>query len=229
MNPETDALEEVDPAKPMHFAAALMLSFVIFNAGFVISQALSWSNHLAGFANGLIHSLFFVFGWAMLFIPWGTAVFLGFRKRQDKSRRTRWMLAPAWIVFIIFLGGLAFDYPTPKKRFERLAKVGFPSEAEGLSTEFTGGGFADYGDTYYFRTTSDEIGRIIREKGMEEDEFFGKEGMSSTPVKPPADWPDFNDWEGAKQYRWMDGQSHWFMYLITDSAKTQAYIFVGCT
>lgn len=218
-----------EPSKPMHFAAALILSFVIFNAGYVVSQTLGWSNHLAGLANGIFHSLFFVFGWAMLFIPWGIAVYASFRKRQDKRRRTQWILAPAWIVFIIFLGGIAFDYPTPKKRFERLAKVDFPSQVDGLRTQFTGGGIADYGDTYYFKTTSAEIDRIIREKGMKEDLSFGKFGKSDTIIKPIQGCPDFDEWEGAKQYRWMDSQLHWFMYLIIDSAKTQAYIFVGCT
>jgi len=218
-----------EASKPMHFAAALMLSFVIFNAGYVISQTLSWSNHLAGLVNGLFHSLFFVFGWAMLFIPWGIAVFVSFRKRQDKRRRTQWILAPAWVVFILFLAGMVFDYPTPKKRFERMAKIDFPSPVDGLRTQFTGGGIADYGDTYYFKTTSTEIERIIREKGMDEDESFGRDGMSSTIIKPLQGSPDFNDWENGKQYKWMDDDFHWFIYLITDSAKTQAYIFVGCT
>ena len=218
-----------EASKPMHFAAALMLSFVIFNAGYVISQTLSWSNHLAGLANGIFHSLFLAFGWAMLFIPWGIAVFVSFRRRQDKRWRTQWILAPAWIVFIFFIVGLVFDYPTPKKRFERLAKVDFPSQVNGLCTRFTGGGVADYGDTYYFKTTSAEIDRIIREKGMDEDLSFEIYGKPDTFIKPIPGCPDFTEWEGAKQYRWMDSQLHWFMYLITDSAKTQAYIFIGCT
>lgn len=217
------------PRQPMHFAAALLLSFVIFNAGYVISQTFRWSDHIAGLINGLIHSMFFVFGWAMIFIPWSIAVLVSYRKRQDKRRRTLWILAPAWVVFIIFIVGLVFDYPTPKKRFERMAEVDFPSQVEGLQTEFTGGGVADYGDTYYFKTTSAEIERIIREKGMSLDQSFAMDGISSTLIKPLTGCPDFKDWEDAKQYQWMDGNLHWFMYLITDASKTQAYVFVGCT
>ena len=219
----------LEAAKPLHFAAALLLSLVIFNSGYVISQTLRWTDHLHGLFNGLIHSMFFSFGWAMFFLPWSLAVFYCFSKKADKARRNQWILAPAWLVLILMVGGIALDPPTVKKRFERMANVSFPSHVENLNTKFTGGGLMDYGDTYYFRTSSAEIQRIIREKQMLEDEFFGKHGMSSTMMKPLPGSPDFKSWEGAKQYQWFDSRNHWFAYLITDSSKTQAYIFVGCT
>ena len=217
------------PAKPMHFGGALALSLVLFNSGFVVSQALRWTNHFLGLLNGLFQTIFFSFGWCMFFLPWSLGVLYCFGKKVDKGRRTQWILAPAWLVLILVMGGLAFDFPTVEKRFERFAKVDFPSQVGDLNTHFMGGGFMDYSDTYYFKASSSEIERIIKEKEMMEDTSFGKHGISSTIIKPLPGSPNFKNWEGAKQYKWFDSRHHWFAYLITDSAKTQAYIFIGCT
>jgi len=221
--------EFYQPAKPMHFGGALALSLVIFNSGFVISQALHWTNHFLGLLNGLFQMIFFSFGWCMFFLPWSLGVLYCFGKKVDQRRRTQWILAPAWLVLILMMGVLAFDFPTVEKRFERFAKVDFPSKVQDLNTNFMGGGFMDYSDTYYFKASPSEIERIIREMDLEEDKYFSDPATSGTPVRPLPGSPNFKNWDGAQQYEGWDERKHWFYYLITDSAKTQAYIFVGCT
>lgn len=215
--------------KPMDFGAVLVLSFIIFNTGFVIAQTLRWTNPLAGLANGLFHSIVWSVVWLMLMLPWSLGVYFFYSKKLDIRHRAQCILAPAWLMLILSLGSLILQPPTAQKRFERLANLKFPTPVEDLNTNFMGGGLADFSDTYYFKTSSSEIERIIKEKQMVEDEPFGKFGLFSTIIKPLKGSPDFKNWEGVKQYRWMDERHHWFCNLITDSSKTQAYIFVGCT
>ena len=76
------------PAKPMHFGGALALSLVLFNSGFVVSQALRWTNHFLGLLNGLFQTIFFSFGWCMFFLPWSLGVLYCFGKKVDKGRLT---------------------------------------------------------------------------------------------------------------------------------------------
>lgn len=125
------------------------------------------------------------------------------------------------------LVSLLVDPPSPTKRFEKFTKTSLPGNAWDLHFRFTGGGIADYGDTYYFKTTPSEVDRLIEELGLVEDEVYGQEGMSYTIIKTLEDCPDFSSWEGSKQFKGWDERRHWFYYLITDSTRTQVYVMVG--
>lgn len=219
----------LETAKPMHFGLAVFLSLPIAGLGFVISQTVRWSDHLAGFVNGLFHLVFMSLVWPIYMIPWCLAVWFSYRKRESKRHRTLWILGPAMILSFVVVVGLVIDPPSPEKRFVAFTKTRLPSNHTDLEAHFSGGGMADYGDTYYFKTTPSEIDRLIREMEMEEDKLFGNDETSYSVIKPLPGSPNFKTWKGARQYQWMDEKLHWFSYMITDAAKTQAYIFVGCT
>ena len=228
MDSETVALEEVNSAKPMHFGLAAFLSLPIAGVGFVISQTVRWTDHMAGFVNGLFHLLFMSFVWPIYMVPWCLAVWFSYRKRESKRHRTLWILGPAILLSLVGVLGVVIDPPSPEKRFEAFTKTRLPTNHSDLEVHFSGGGVADYGDTYYFKTTPSEIDRLIREMKMEE-ETLSEHGFAWTQMKQLPGSPDFKSWKGARQYKWFDSKLHWFSYLITDAAKTQAYIFVGCT
>lgn len=136
------------------------------------------------------------------------------------------MLAPAVLALIVLIGSLITHPPTPSNRFRNFAKTELPTDIQNLHFHFTGGGIADYGDTYYFETSPREVDRLISDMRLREDEYFGREGLSHTPVSALPGCPDFSLWQDAKQFRRDD--NGWFYYLITDATKTKVYMLIGC-
>jgi len=228
MDSETVALEEVDSAKPMRLVYALLLSFPLFGAGYVIEQTIRWTNHLDGLMSGLIHLIFFSIASPIYLIPWALIVHFSFRKRTNQKRRTLWMFGPSILMCLLSIVSLVTNPPTPSHRFKQLAKADLPAKMESLNYYFSGGGLADYHDTYYFKTSSAEIDRLIREMGLEEDEFYGDRSTSHTIISPLPGSPDFKKWPEHIQFRGGRDEGSWHYYLITDKLKTQVYINVGC-
>ena len=217
-----------DNPKRLHFGLLLLISFALFNLGYIIDQTVRWSDHSQGLVNGVFHILFFGIAWCVYLLPWSLVIRALYRWRKWRRFRTQWVLAPAVLVLLATIGSLLFQPPTPSKRFKNFAKTELPTNAQNLHYQFTGGGIADYGDTYYFETTPDEVDRIIAEMRLSEDELYGREGLTHTSVSPLADCPDFSTWDGAKQYKGWDDKQHWFYYLITDASRTRVYMMVGC-
>jgi hypothetical protein len=40
--------------KRLHFGLLLLISFALFNLGYIVDQAVRWSDHAQGFLNGVI-------------------------------------------------------------------------------------------------------------------------------------------------------------------------------
>jgi hypothetical protein len=129
---------------------------------------------------------------------------------------------------LVAIGALIIHPPTPRNRFRSFAKIELPANAGNLHFHFTGGGIADYGDTYYFETTPGEVERIIRELNLSQDSAYGFEGNYHTSIEKIPGCPDFHSWVGARQYRGNDADENWFYSLITNSSKTQVYMRICC-
>jgi hypothetical protein len=98
----------------------------------------------------------------------------------------------------VMAGSLIFDPPSPAKRFAKFAKAALPNNVQDLHFRFSGGGFADYGDTYCFTTSPSEVERLIRDMKLEENETYTSGSMSHTGFPSLPNCPDYNTWEGAK-------------------------------
>ena len=224
----TTGLPEARDARPMPLVAALLLSLPLFGAGYAVDQTIRWTNHMDGLLNGLFHMAFFGIASAIYLIPWALIVHFSYRKRESQARRTLWMLGPSILMNLVVISGLFTNPPTPQNRFRNFTKTELPAGLSDLKANFAGGGVADFRDTYYFKTSTAEIERLINEMKLEEDEHFSKRKSTHPFIKVLPGCPDYAEWEGAKRYGGWDDREHWFYHLITDSAKSQAYIFVGC-
>lgn len=221
--------EEKPTPKQPNFTWLLLLSYLIFLAAFTFEQTLRWSNPIDGFMSGIIQGSLLGVAWCLIYIlPWSLIIFGLYRWRRWPRFRTHWTLAPSVLLSIASAGSLVVNPPNPSNRFKRFAKTDLPANAQNLHYRFTGGGFADYGDTYYFTTTPAEVDRLIVDLGLAEDVAFGREGLSYTIMQPLEGCPDFSSWEGAKQFKGWDEKEHWFYYLITDPTRSQVYVMVGC-
>jgi hypothetical protein len=210
--------------RPLHMALVLVISFILFNLGFVIDQTIRWTDHFSGFINGIFHSLLFGIPWCFTLLPWSLIIY-GLYRRFGWSRfRTYWILAPALFFSVITVEPIIRNPQTTAKRFSSLAKTELPADASNLQVQFTGGGVTDYGDTYYFKTSPLEIDRLISTMNLSLDESFDP----SAPINfigRLANAPDSRSWKDSRQYKKYD--DCWFYYLITNSTKTEVYIFIG--
>jgi hypothetical protein len=217
-----------DNRKRLPFGLVLLISFALFNLGYVVDQTVRWSDHAQGFFNGVVHILVLGIAWCICLVPWSLVVFVLYRWRGWIRFRTQWVLAPAGLALLATLGGLLFQPPTPSSRFKSFANTELPPNARNLHYHFSGGGFADYGDTYYFETTPEEVGRIIGDLRLDVDESYGHGGLTHASFAQLPGCPDYSTWEGATQYRGWDDRKHWFYYLITDATRTKVYMMIGC-
>lgn len=195
-----------------------------------MDQALRWTNHWDGFLSGLVQGGMFAVPWLLIYVlPWSLIILGIYRWRRLEHFRTQWILAPSFLMIAIMVGSLIFDPPSPEKRFEKFAKTALPNDSRDLHYRFTGGGLADFNDTYYFTTSPSEVDRLIRDMGLKKNETYTSGSMLHLGFSPLPSCPDCNTWVGAKQFKGWDDRQHWFYYLITDSTRTQVYVIVGCT
>jgi hypothetical protein len=221
--------EKTPHPKRLHFALLLIISFSAIPLGYAIEQAFRWTNPMDGFLSGLIQGAVLGLAWCAIYIlPWSLIVFGLYRWRGWQRFRSQWILAPSLIVLMVMLGGLLVEPTTPAKRFKRFTKTELPLNAQDLHTHFTGGGFADYSDTYFFTTTPSELDRLIDDLGLSEDIHYGVAGMAPTPIEQLPGCPDFNSWKDAKQFKKWDEEHYRFYYLVTDSTRTQVYFKIIC-
>lgn len=214
------------PAKRLSFGLLLLISFVLFNGAYVIDQMFRWSDPLQGLTNGLIHIFFNGITWLLIILPWSLVIRALYRRRKWRRFRSQWVLAPSLLVMALTFATLVFSPPTPENRFRHFAHTELPENVDQLHYHFTGGGIADFGDTYYFQTTPAEVDRLITEMALQEDTFFAerKAGYSSVPTLP--DCPNHQLWPDAKLYQ--RSENGWFYYLLHNAEKTEVYVFIAC-
>ena len=211
--------------KQLHISLALLMSFLVFNLGFVVDQSLRWSNHLQGFMNGIFHIMVYGIVWFVYLIPWSLIIFGLYRWKKWSRFRTAWLLTPSVLISTAIIIGLLISPPSPHKRFLRFTKTQLPSNAKELLYEFSGGGLADYSDTYYFRTTPEEIDRLITEMNLMEDGRFKDDHY--IPIHSPADWPDFKGWNNSKLYQASSDKGWFYYYLLVNEDRNEVYVLVG--
>ncbi len=213
--------------RSQHFGLTLLLSFVVGASGFFVDQAFRWTEVLHGLFNGIVLSFMFAFSWVLVFLPWCLVVYYVFRWRQWKRYRTHFALAPSVLLLCVTIGSLLIQPPTPQRRLRDLAGAELPPGATGLRYFFSGGGLADYSDTYSFSCSPSDTERLIAEMKLERSDSY-QGGESYLPFRTLPGAPDYRGWQGAALYQRHDDDSGWFYYLLTSSDRTMVYIHTGC-
>ncbi len=201
----------------------LVVSFGVFVSAIVLDQAVRWSSPMEGALNGIVQTIFTWLAWLFFVLPLNLGIYGLYRWRRWERHRTLAILAPAFACVLLVLAGFAFDPPTPAGRLRRFTGASFPLSARDLRTHFTGGGVADYSDTYYFRCSAADTKQLISALSLTPADQFDQD-MFATP--PFRGWPDPSTWTGRRVYR--GGRDKWFYYLATDASQQQVYLFVGC-
>lgn len=203
----------------------LAVSFVLFTGSFVLDQAFRWSDPLEGITNGVFHVFFTGIAWLVHGLIPGLLVYGLYRWRRWQRFRNVLIALPGIAALVIVIADLVLNPPTPSGRLKRFTGADLPSSARDLRTNFTGGGIADFGDTYYFRCTQAETDALISALGLTpigdvEQHGFHKRQFPS--------WPDLSTWEGGTAYGGGRADGVWSYYLCTDATREQVYLFISC-
>lgn len=97
-----------------------------------------------------------------------------------------------------------------------------PANAKNIRTYYSGGGFADKGDEFYFETTPEEVDRLIGELALQRD-ISTDWPERVQRLMPLPDAP--TRWAGAVKY-YGDRNSVEFYMLITDGTRRRVWIQV---
>jgi hypothetical protein len=201
----------------------LVVSFGVFVSAIVLDQAVRWSNPIDGAINGIFQTIVTGFAWLLYVLPLTLFIHLLFRRRRWERYRMLALLAPAIACVLLVLVGFVISPPTASHRFHQFTGVRLPSSAREVRAHFTGGGLADFGDTYYFRCSASETDRLISTLGLKPADQYDQNWIASAPFKG---WPDPSIWKGRTVYR--GHRDDWSYYLATDASRQQVYLLVFC-
>ena len=208
-----------------YFIVLMCISLVLFILPYFLYQIVSWSNHLQGLDSACVHSVFFTIVWCLFLLPYGLIIYALYRWKKWKRFLFLWIVGPMLLICLNDIFTTIINYPTPLQRFKNFTKIELPKKVENFHYNFSGGGFADYADTYYFECMPVETKRLIREFKFEGFKYIDKSQFQCS-VRMLAGCPDYKKWSGGKIYKGGDGS--WFYYLVTNKSGTQVYVFVGC-
>lgn len=215
--------------KPIHFAWVLLISFVVFHVGPIIEQSARWTNHYFGFMNGLFMIVPLSIIWVLAVVPWCLIVYGIYRWRGWIRCRMAIALVPSFLMLFGSLGELAFSPPDPYKRFEKFAHTPIPNSATSLRFSHSGGGFADYGDVYYFVCAKEDTQALIKALAVTLLKAEAGEDVDSyVPFRMLPGAPDFHSWRGRRIYQRFDEKRGWFYHVVTDASETQVYVSLSC-
>ncbi|MCG8599749.1 MAG: hypothetical protein MI807_06370 [Verrucomicrobiales bacterium] len=213
---------------PLHLGYALLISLFLLVIAYIAAESLGWSNTWHGISNGVRHSILVIPIWIVFFLPWGLGVFAIYRATKWNRFRTAWVIFPSMFFLCwAFLKATLFA-EQPEERFERFSGAAFPGRCENLEYFFSGGGLADYIDTYYFETTPDEINRLIHELKLKADTEFRISEFPHIPISKLPNSPDWRKWQGLRLLKNNTKSSNWIYYLLTNDQRDRAYVKIGC-
>ncbi len=211
--------------RPLSLRRLLAASFALFTGSFILDSAFRWSNPLEGIVSGVIHVLFTGIVWLFFGLVPGLIIYGLYRWRRWQRGRTVAIVFPGIVALILAVVGLIVSPTTPAARLKRSTGAELPSSARDLRAHFTGGGFADYWDTYYFRCSSADTDTLIRALSLTQAGSFDQLQPST---RPSLSWPDPSTWAGGTLYRGGKGDGLWFYTLRTDATREQVYLIVMC-
>lgn len=210
--------------KPLHWWKAHFYSLFFTAGAIVIDAAVRWTDHVEGLVSGLIHGVILSSVWGVLLLPWSIAIVGIYRWAGWLRFRSYWIMVPCFLLCVTQLGGLILDPPTHRNRFERSMKTSLPEHAQALCHHFSGGGFADYSDSYYFRSFPDEIEKLISNMRLQRDENFETLNRFNC-IKALPDAPDPALWKNASMFSRDDGLR--FYHLLVNAERTEVYVYFG--
>ena len=113
-----------------------------------------------------------------------------------------------------------------RSRFARIMQQELPVETREFKSYFAGGVFAYRLEMYYFRANAESIRALLESRAYKRHEFGMAGPLPVGGLTVPRGWPEPRDWDGLEVYRFRT-EDGWFYYILTDGAKTQAFVVAG--
>jgi len=214
-------------AKKRYFRVLQFISFLMFTISYPIAQTFKWTDQYQGFLNGCTHFFSLCKMWCFYILPWSVIIYVLYRfKKVKRFKSLCLLLAPPIITCCFHIVCVLTTPLAPGTRFQRFTKTTLPPDIRDLSYNFSGGGFENYTDLYYFRTSPVEVDRIISDLEVYIETRFGKiQNLNQNSAI--TNFPTLSSWDNATQYikRNDDG---WYYYLATNEARDEVFLRIGC-
>jgi len=225
-----------------------VISYVFWISSGILDQVFRWTDHATGLLNGLILAVIATFSWAVICFPVNITTFLLYRLWGWKRYRRTALLAPSVGMFGLIVVGLIFDPSDAQHRLKDITGATLPASARDIRTDFSGGGFADFEDWYYFRCSREDANRLIKELHLEtgysdnnpfnylyppkkkwpgpvqSDEWLG----FTEPGFIKHGWPDPKNWSEPQMYDGQSGDGKWQYHMLIDGEHQQVYLNIYC-
>lgn len=198
----------------------------LFLVTFAVFYAYNWTNFWEGLSSGLMHAVLpgLIF-WLISFLPWSLLVFAICHFMRWRRARSYLTLAPSALLLLAAFASPLLWPVDPHKRFESATGVALPKEAAEIEYHFSGGGFVDSRDRYYFPCSPETVQGLIHSLQLQEREEWNPEHEPQPSFFTP-DLPDPRTWDS---FRWFssDLREGRFVELFTDKEGTKAFVFTG--
>lgn len=213
------------PHRQLHPALVLVASFFIFIGSFILNQVVRCSDLVDGIVSGLCFLPVSSIGWILDALLPGLLIYALYRWRRWKRFQAVAILSPALATLAFIIAGFIFDPPTPAHRLKKFTGADLPLSAHDLRTHFSGGGLADFEDTYFFRCSPADTEKLIKALDLSPASM---ELPPPTLLKAPfPSWPDPGTWSGSTLYQGWRDEGAWSYDLRTDPSREQVYLQVS--
>ena len=224
MSPNHDTIAAQPPRRETSLILLLGASFGMFTGSFVLDQAFRWTDPLHGIANGVFHMSIIGVVWLLEGLLPGLLIYGLYRWRGWQRFRSLVIVSPSLVLCASVITGLIFSPTTPASRLKRFTGIDLPASAHDIRTDFTGGGICDYGDTYYFRCDPKETDALVEALRL----HFVEPRSSEAFGRISPEWPDLSEWSDRSAYAGETADGVWFYYFVTDAAREQVWLHIGC-
>ncbi len=218
-------------ARPRPWRTLLLWAWLIFWAGYLAAETLSWTEPLDGLGFGLRQSPLVLLVFAALMPPiimLATAIWK-WRKWRPEFHTLCALYPP--VVFAVMAVVVTLNHRAePSGRFQKAYGGGLPANVRELRTFFSRSGFWAPQDAFAFQTTPVETETLLAAHPF----AAATDGLRAWPPGAASvlaqtigrGWPDPQAWPGLKTYVCDDEKTRRHFALMADGAMTKVFIVV---
>ena len=218
-------------ARPRPWRTLLLWAWLIFWAGYLAAETLSWTEPLDGLDFGLRQSPLVLLVFAVLrppIIMLATAIWK-WRKWRPEFHTLCALYAP--VVFAVMAVVVTLNRRAePSGRFQKAYGGALPADVRELRTFFSRTGFWTPQDAFAFQSTPEATKALLAAHPFTvtaSDPWAEPPGTARILAQASSrDWPDPRGWPGLKTYSCDNGPAPRHFVLMTDETMTRVFIVV---
>ena len=206
-------------------------SWLIFWAGYLLAETVSWSNRWDGLGFGLRSTPLVLVTFGVLMPPLVMLTVAIWKWRNwPPEYRTLCAIYPALVFALMAAVTTLGNGAAPAGRFRKAYGSGLPEDAHELHVFFSRTGFWAAQDAFAFQTTPEAARALLAAHPFAPSTADLWAGSTRTAYllqqTGGPGWPDPRTWTGLKAYTCADNPAPHHFELMTDTTMTKVFILV---